>query len=237
MLIDLHAHSSGISKCCRIPFEDVLKQALSVGIDGIVLTNHYQKSYISDSDAAAFASKYTAEFYAAKQYGEQIGCKVFFGIEMTMEKYKGVHMLIYGVEPDFLLKHPALFDCTQAQLYRTVKACNGVVVQAHPFRNGTAVMDTALLDGVEINCHPLYKQSHAAELTAIAEKNHLILTCGGDYHADTYRPRCGMILPDDLESNIELGRFLASDRKKKLYVQEPNSTQCICLHVDPKVRA
>lgn len=34
MLIDLHAHSSGIGKCCGIPFEEVLKRALAVGIDG-----------------------------------------------------------------------------------------------------------------------------------------------------------------------------------------------------------
>lgn len=234
MLIDLHAHSSGISKCCRISFEEVLRQTLSAGIDGVVLTNHYQKSYISDNNVAAFANKYISEFYAAKQYGKQIGCKVFFGIEMTMEKYPGVHMLLYGVEPDFLLQYPALFDCTQEQLYRTVKARNGVMVQAHPFRNGTAVMNTDFLDGVEINCHPLYKKSYAAELTAIAEKNRLILTCGGDYHADTYRPKCGMVLPDNLESNLDLGLFLSSDKEKELYVQEPNSTECIWLHASPK---
>lgn len=50
MLIDSHAHSSGISKCCRITFEEVLNQAIAVGIDGVVLYNHYQKSYISDNN-------------------------------------------------------------------------------------------------------------------------------------------------------------------------------------------
>ncbi len=225
MLIDLHAHSSGISKCCRIPFEEVLKRALAVGIDGVVLTNHYQKSYLSDNNAAAFANSYIAEFHAAKQYGEKIGCKVFFGIEMTMEQYPNVHMLIYGVAPDFLSEQPALFDCTQEQLYRIVKAHHGVMIQAHPFRNGTTVMDTKFLDGVEINCHPLYKKSYAEELTDIAQRNRLILTCGGDYHADTYRPKCGMVLPDDIESSVELGLFLASDNEKTLCVQEPDSTE------------
>ena len=38
MLVDLHTHSSGISKCCRIPIEQVVEEAKNVGIDGIVLT-------------------------------------------------------------------------------------------------------------------------------------------------------------------------------------------------------
>ena len=45
MLIDLHAHTSGISRCCRIPIPEVLRQTLDNGMDGIVLTDHYQKSY------------------------------------------------------------------------------------------------------------------------------------------------------------------------------------------------
>lgn len=218
MLIDLHAHSSGISKCCRITFEEVLNQAIAVGIDGVVLYNHYQKSYISDNNVFEFVNSYISEYDAAKCYGKQIGCKVFFGIEMTMEKYPNVHMLIYGVEPEFLLQHPASFDCTQEQLYRIVKAHNGVMVQAHQFRNGTTVMNTNFLDGVVINCHPLYKKSYATELMDIAQRNNLFLTCGGDYHADTYRPKCGMLVSDDMESSIGLGVvFIFKWRKENLY--------------------
>ena len=46
MLIDLHAHTSGISRCCRIPAPEVLRRAKEVGLCGIVLTNHYTKSYL-----------------------------------------------------------------------------------------------------------------------------------------------------------------------------------------------
>ena len=37
MLIDLHAHSSGISKCCRIDAEEVVREAVRIGLDGICL--------------------------------------------------------------------------------------------------------------------------------------------------------------------------------------------------------
>ena len=81
MLIDLHAHSSGISRCCQIPAPEVLKVAKEIGLDGIVLTNHYQKVYIPDGgDCAAFAERYLEEYKMAARAGEEIGCKVFFGI-------------------------------------------------------------------------------------------------------------------------------------------------------------
>ena len=230
MLIDLHAHSSGISKCCKIPYDKVLTQAISGGIDGIVLTNHYQKSYIKDISIDEFIKNYISEFYAAEQYGKQKGCKVLFGIEVTMELYKNVHMLIYGVSPDFLRKNPFLFDCTQKELYELVKANNGVLIQAHPFRNGSTVLDTDFLDGVEINCHPKYSKSYAEELLKIAQKNHLILTCGGDYHADTYRPKCGMFIPNKVKDNNDLRAFLLSDAEKELLIQEPNSDVCFTIH-------
>ena len=222
MLIDMHAHSSGISPCCRIPYSQTLHRALQYGMDGVVLTNHYQKSYTREVGLDAFVEKYIAEYEAARKYGAEIGCRVFFGVEVTMERYPNVHMLLYGVGPEFLRDNPGLFDCTQKELYQLVKANGGLLIQAHPFRNGATVLDTALLDGVEINCHPLYGKSYAAELLQIARREGLMVTCGGDYHADTYRPKCGMLLPEGVEDHWDLRDCLLSDAERKLCIQEPN---------------
>lgn len=222
MLIDMHAHSSGISHCCKIPYDQTLKQALEYGMDGVILTNHYQKDYIENGNIDTFVDNYISEYETAQKYGEQIGCRVFFGIEVTMELYPKVHMLIYGLDPGFLRAHPDIFDYTQKQLYDLVKANGGLLIQAHPFRNGTTVLDTSLMDGIEINCHPLYKNSYSGELLRIAEKNHLIVTCGGDFHADTYHPTCGMVLPDDTNDHKDILVYLLSPEEKKLCVHEPN---------------
>lgn len=231
MLIDLHAHSSGISQCCRIPYDQVLKQALESGMDGIILTNHYKSYYVQDGRVDDLVERYIAEFYATEQYGREIGCKVFFGIEVTVDKYPGVDMLIYGVEPEFLRKHSYIFDCTQKELYEQVKSDDGILIQAHPFRNGTTVLDTDYLDGVEINCHPLYGNSYSKEILEIAEKEHLIVTCGGDFHADTYRPKCGMYLPDETKDHNDLRSYLLSSEEKKLCIQEPNCDTCTIISV------
>ena len=230
MLIDLHAHSSGISRCCRIPYEEVLRRAQDHGMDGIVLTNHYQKGYVQ-GDLDALVEKYIGEFHKTEAYGKQIGRRVFFGIEVTMELDPRVHMLVYGVEPDFLREHPTVFDYTHEQLHAAVKSWGGVLVQAHPFRNGATVWDTAFLDGIEINCHPLYGNSYSKEMIEIARDRGLTVTCGGDYHADTYRPRCGMFLPEGIRDHHDLGAYLLSGTEKELCVQEPNTDLCVKIRV------
>ena len=231
MLIDLHAHTSGISHCCRIPFETVLQQTLAYGMDGIVLTNHYTKDYIKDGAVRDFAERYIEEFITTQQYGDRIGCKVFFGVEVTMELYPKVHMLIYGADPDFLRENPRMFDCTQEELYRLVKANNGVLIQAHPFRNGTTVLNTAYMDGIEINCHPLYGNSYSKKLLQIARNNRLLVTCGGDFHADTYHPKCGMFLPDTVKDHRDLRYHLLSGEEIKLCIQEPQDQSLYTLCV------
>ena len=76
------------------------------------------------------------------------------------------------------------------------------------------------MDGIEISCHPLYEGTHCEEMRRIAERNGLLLTCGGDYHADTYRPKCGMYLPDSVTTGEALGAYLKEADTLRMCVQE-----------------
>ena len=223
MLLDLHAHTSAISHCCKIPAPEVIRQAKEIELDGIVLTNHYTKNYVKDNDALSFAKKYINEYEYAAQCARDADFKLFFGIEVTMEQYPSVHMLVFGVAPGFCLAYPDMYDYDQETLYRIVHEHGGTLVQAHPFRNGTHVLDIRYLDGIEINCHPYYNLSYSAELTKIAKETSLILTCGGDYHADTYHAHCGTYIPDTVANGIDLGIYLRTTDQIKLRIHEPNT--------------
>ncbi|MBQ9801955.1 MAG: hypothetical protein IJW51_02650 [Clostridia bacterium] len=221
MLIDMHAHTKGISRCCRVTAPEVVMAAKAAGLDGIVLTNHYQKSYVTDGDYAAFARRYVEEFHFTRQCGEADGCRVLYGIEVTMERYTRAHMLVYGVGEDFLLRHPTLFDYTQEELFHLVHENGGILVQAHPYRRSPEdLLDPALMDGVEISCHPLYTCTYAEEMRSLADRHGLVLTCGGDYHADTRRPVCGMYLPDTITCGEQLAPYLTGAASLHLLVDE-----------------
>lgn len=225
MLFDLHAHSSGISRCCRIPAEEVIRRAKAVGLDGIVLCNHYQtlRNYLKDGTPEEFARRYIAEYEYAKQWGDTLGFRVLFGVEVTMEAYENQHLTVYGLSPEFLLAHPTLYSMTQEELYSLVKEAGGALIQAHPLRKGNNVlMDIALLDGIELNCHPGYDGTHADELSDLAVRHGKFLTCGGDYHADTYRPHCGVFLPETVRNEADLATYLRTTDRITLRTHEPH---------------
>lgn len=222
MLVDFHSHTSGISKCCKTDSAGVIEYAKKAGIDGLVITNHYQKAYVKDGRIDVFADRYIDEYKNTEKLGAAADIKIFFGVEVTMQWNSAVHILIYGITEKFVRDNPAMFEYSQHRLYESVKEYGGVMIQAHPFRNDSSVLDTSLLDGVEINCHPLYKKSYSDELLHIAHENGMILTCGGDFHADTYRAKCGVFLPDDISDGVELGKYISDAQSLQLCIQEPN---------------
>ena len=226
MLIDLHAHSSGISQCCRGSAEEIIKIAKESGIDGIVLTNHYQEYYVENCDAGAFARKYTDEYRKAKCLGEKMGITIIYGMEVTMNLHDGSHLLIYGLDESFTEEFPEMYNMSQAELYSLVKERGGLLIQAHPFRERYYPLDPRYLDGYEISCHPIYRTSRYDDVVELALKHRAILTSGGDYHMDTpYRPYCGMFLPDTVKTTEQLANYLKNTNVFRLSVHEPEDEQ------------
>ncbi len=224
MLCDLHCHSSGISTCCRLPYERVIDEALNAGYKGIVLTNHYTKDYLKDLSISDFVEKYVEEYRLAESYGKTVGLKVFFGVELTMEFDKKVHLLVYGITFSQLKENPYLFDMTLSELSSFCKENNLTLIQAHPFRNGATVLDTRFLDGVEINCHPKYGNAYSKELIEIAQNKNISVTCGCDYHGDTaYRAKGGLFIPEYVKTDIDLAEYLKNSTEFDLQIQEVDS--------------
>ena len=225
MLIDMHAHSAGISRCCKIDGKDMVLVTKNRGIDGVILTNHYDKDYIT-VDPEELAIRYVNEYKYVKECGKKAGFRVFFGIEVTMAKHDNIHMLVYGVDCEFLLKYPNLYDFTQEELYNKVKEYNGILIQAHPLRKGKNVLlDLKFLDGVEANCHPKYDGSYVGYLSKLALDNNFLLTCGGDFHNDTHRVKCGVYLDDKLVDTLDIVNYLKKCSEIKLCIQEPDSME------------
>ena len=93
MLLDLHAHTSGISTCCLLDGKEILNRTKMAGLDGIVLCNHYVKSYVKDN-FDEWIEKYIEEFNYTKSFEKEFKLKVFFGVEVTMCYDQRVHILL-----------------------------------------------------------------------------------------------------------------------------------------------
>ncbi|MBO5224783.1 MAG: PHP domain-containing protein [Clostridia bacterium] len=225
MIIDMHAHSKGISRCCQLTYKENIDIAKNVGIDAIILTNHYARAYLKFYDnVEELVGCYHNEYKEAKSYGESVGVKVYYGVEITLTDDIRVHLLAYGVDESFLSAHPYVFDYPLKKIQKTVHEYGGILVQAHPFRCGDKLVDTDYLDGVEISCHPKYFTTSQADVKKVAKEKDVIITCGADYHGDTpYRPICGLVV-DELPKDINaIVKILTSSNKKTLLIHEVNA--------------
>lgn len=220
-LFDLHCHSSGISLCSRISYDKVVDSAKEAGFKGIVLTNHYCEDYLQSISIDEWIEKYIQEYELAKTYGESVNMKVLFAVEVTMNFDKRVHMLIYGITPELLRRHKPLYDKSLEELYEFCSKYDLTLIQAHPYRYGSTVLDTRYLDGIEINCHPKYGNTYSADIIEIATQKGLAVTCGCDFHGDVdYRPRGGMFVPDHISDGIALAKYLKETKEFTLQVHE-----------------
>ncbi len=223
MLVDLHAHTSAISPCCQRTAEEVFAEAKEKGIDGLVVSNHYDSGYFDEGTYHGWIERYIEEVERCKKVARSLNMKCFFGVEVTMEYDKRLHLLIYGADGEFLRKNPYLSKMSQRQLFEACNAWGAALVQAHPFRYDVGIRDTRYLHGVEINCHPLYGDSHAGEVLAAAGEKNLAVTVGCDYHGDTYRPSAGSVLPDELDTDGALAAFIRAQKVFPFQIHEPKT--------------
>ena len=211
MLIDAHIHSKGISLCSRLSYREMLDQCAEDSVDGIVLTNHLKENYIGKEPYSAWKERYVEEYNAAREYGASIGVTVLFGVEVTLSINPVVDYALYGIDEQEFLHSPVLYALSQRELFTYCTDRSALLIQAHPYRNGAVPQDPRYLHGVEINCHPLYKTNEQTRVTAFARKHGLLLTCGSDYHGDTYKPHCGVEIPDGLSSSEQFADCLRSN--------------------------
>jgi len=212
MLIDAHIHTSGISRCSKRTPAQIIAQCIVDKTDGFVLTNHCDESYTRDIGYCGWCRKYNEEFYLTKELGDYYNIKVFFGIEVETTAVKKVHYLIYGMTPEDLLNSPELYLLNQKELFEYCVANGFALFQAHPYRKGTVPQDPAYLHGVEISCHPLYKTTMSESIRKFAKEHNLYVSCGSDFHGDTYKPRCGMFVPDNIRDERQLKEYICQEQ-------------------------
>ncbi len=221
LLLDPHIHTSGISRCSKCPADILVDVCVRDKIDAIVLTNHYKKGYYGENkNFPEWRQKYIDEYLLTKSEGEKRGLKVFFGLEVTLDETPKIDYLIYGLSHEIAAKAPPLCDMTQKELFEYCLSESALLYQAHPYRNGTQPRDPKYLHGVEINCHPIYNYNDKIEVTAFAKEHSLKLSCGSDYHGDTYKAHCGIYIPDDISNTVELAEFLRAPEQCALEVHD-----------------
>lgn len=184
MKIELHCHTKNSSLCGYLEACEVVKLHKENGYDGIVITDHFNLENINafSGNLHEKVTEWLKSYELAKKAGEELGVKVFFGLEARITENNNDY-LIYGATPEFVKKYAELCYYSQQQLYDICEKEHVLLIQAHPFREGCSLANIKYLHGLEvINLNPRH-DSHNKLAKEVTDKNpQLISISGSDFH-------------------------------------------------------
>ena len=174
----------------------------------IVITDHFFNANIGCERDLPWEDKVeylTRGYRAAKGEGDRIGLKVLFGWETFNA---GPEFLTYGLGTDFLLDNPDIADITAGEYLQRVKAANGFVIHAHPFRKAPYIPefipDWASVEAFEVYNAGNKDREYDRLAFEMAKEHGLIMTAGSDAHS-TDKVRGGaMEFDGDISTSGEL---------------------------------
>jgi predicted metal-dependent phosphoesterase TrpH len=198
--IDLHVHSSN-SGDNDADLEEVIEQAVRLGLDGIAITEHY--SYAASEPVERLREKY------------RDAIMIIRGVEFSAAEG---HCLVFGADTDSL----DMKNAPVRELIRAVDGAGGVVIPSHPYRGvnslGDLVLDVSGIGGLEgyngANMHAMNARAVGAAMT-----RKLPFTGGSDAHAPSEVGACYTEFDDAVTADtflqlLKAGRYRGADTRK-----------------------
>ena len=210
---ETHFHTDEVSYCGTVPAAEAVKAYCEQGYTGITVTDHYYGGLLRDfggnDNWEAAVDRWMLGYRLAKEAGDACGLDVFLGMELRFEGSPEDY-LVYGIDRQFLLDHPKLYDLKPDTFSVLAKEYGLYFGQAHPYRPGLKRCDPTLIDGVEGFNGNKRHNSHDAQAQAFGKDNGLIITSGADFHEWEDLARGGMVSSVRVENETHWVELLKS---------------------------
>ena len=110
--LEMHCHSKPVSFCARCTVQEVAERYKALGYDGIVLTNHFNKSDCErrGEGLEKFVEGYIKDYRDLKEECEKLGIRVYLGMEIKFSNVNANEYLVYGVDEDDVRKAADFLD-------------------------------------------------------------------------------------------------------------------------------
>ena len=219
--IDIHVHTRESSACATAYAAEQVRRYKKCGYQGIVITDHFFNANTTVPRRLSWQKRvelFCRGYANAKTEGDRIGLDVFFGWESA---YQGTDFLVYGLDKEWLLKHPEIETCSIEEQYRLVKESGGYIFQAHPFREDSYIPKVRLfpqyVDGMEVynegnvDRNPLFNE----KAYEYAKSHYLPMIEGSDAHHPTSKV-AGMELEHKVDNIKEFCRIVLTGKGYRL---------------------
>jgi predicted metal-dependent phosphoesterase TrpH len=212
MKVETHCHTKEApSGCGKLKAQELLSIYKEARYDGIILTNHIKQKYYKQG----LINQFLEAFDIAKEEGDKIGLKVFFGVELN---HYGTDYLIYGVDKEVVTQE-SFFNKRFDNIKEKCHNSGGIIIQAHPFREKRGKYMYRLnsnCDGYEIiNGHPKNNQHNDLSSIYALARGDVITTAGSDCHFRSGACRAAIKFDSHIENEEQLV-YCMKNRQYKL---------------------
>lgn len=185
-LFETHYHTPLTSHCGSVAAADALPKYIEAGYDGIFVTDHYYKDWFYEDRFAgmSWAEKMNVwldGYRSVVAAAEGTGLTVILGLELRFTDNMNDH-LVYGVDEQFLIDHPELYNMTCSQFHDFADKHGLFFAQAHPFRVMCSRRDPKDLHGVEVFNGNKRHNSRNDDAEQFARDHGLVMISGSDFH-------------------------------------------------------
>jgi predicted metal-dependent phosphoesterase TrpH len=219
---ETHCHTAEASPCGVLTAAEVVDGIKTAGYAGTFITDHFYSRYFERGHLAALpweekAARYLSGYRAAKRRGDEVGVKVFLGMEVQLED-SPFEFLVYGPDEEFIIRQGPIYRLPTPEFSRLMRDNGFLVFQAHPYRFGLSPENPAYYDGIEIvNAQP---RNHSRNRLALkfASEHDIMVIAGGDVHLLGDIGRAGIMLPETVDSVADFIAFYRDVRTPELIV-------------------
>lgn len=220
---ETHMHTSQGSDCSSTSGAKMVERLYELGYAGCFITDHFfggntaVRGELAKLPWELRVRLFCQGYDDAKRRGDELGLKVFFGLEFG---WRATEFLTYGIDMNFLISHPEIDNMPIQYFADLVHENGGFVIHAHPFREADYI-DTIRLyphrvDGVEIyNCNN--RDEYNLRAKQYAESYGLPATGGSDSHHRWCHPNGGVYVDEKFETPFD---YLAAMKDKSLTIAE-----------------
>jgi hypothetical protein len=219
---ETHCHTAETSPCGVLSAAGVVDGLKAAGYAGTFITDHFYSRFFERGAMAALpwrekAEKYLTGYRAAKTRGDEVGVKVFLGLEVQPED-SPFEFLVYGPDERFIIEQGPFYRLNTPDFYALMHENGFLVFQAHPYRFGLSPENPEWFDGIEIvNAQPRGISRNKLALK-FAQDNDIMVIAGGDVHLLCDIGRSGIMLPEDIGSVADFLAFYKEVRTPELIV-------------------
>ncbi len=224
MKTEMHTHSQGASVCADVTDKQFIDQMLNSDVQAFVLVNHINSAFRT-YPGQTYKEKidyYLSRFDDLKALANSVGIKVFLGAEIVALTDDGQHQefILLGFDRKFLYEHELVNKYDQQGLFELATKNGLFMYQTHPFRVGEKLGNPKFMHGAEAFNGHYHHDNNNEKTLEFCEKHSLIKLVGNDYHHYN-QPLVGYAnLPDYIENERQLARYLLNNQPQIYFDQE-----------------